>query len=61
MIKTVLTEKSQNSKFYLNAINVWTCLDVEKIKVAKNNNLNYVMIYNMKQYEEFKNYIKKEI
>ena len=54
-------QKSQNSKFYLNAINVWTCLDVEKIKVAKNNNLNYVMIYNMKQYEEFKNYIKKEI
>ena len=51
-------QKAQTSKFYENAINIWTHLDVNKIQLAKDNNLNYTMIYNMEQYEDFKNYIK---
>lgn len=38
-------EKSKQSKFYENAIKTWTERDVEKQRVAKENNLNYQVIY----------------
>ena len=38
-------EKSKTSKFYENAIIVWTQRDVEKQRVAKENKLNYKVIY----------------
>ena len=38
-------EKAETSKFYKNAIYTWTDLDVRKIKTAKENNLNYKVIY----------------
>ena len=38
-------EKSKYSKYYLNAIYTWTVLDVKKQKIAKENNLNYKVIY----------------
>lgn len=38
-------EKSKNSKYYKNAINVWTIKDVLKRTTAKNNNLNYLEIF----------------
>ena len=38
-------EKAQTSKFYRNAIYVWTDLDVRKKEIAKKNNLNYKVIY----------------
>lgn len=38
-------EKAKKSKFYKNAIIVWTIRDVEKQKCAKENNLNYITIY----------------
>lgn len=38
-------EKAKYSKFYQQAIYVWTVLDVHKIQVAKENNLNYKLIY----------------
>lgn len=38
-------EKSKNSKFYTNAINVWTVRDVTKLSYLKKNNLNYMIIY----------------
>lgn len=38
-------EKAKTSKFYENAIETWTVRDVKKQKVAKENNLNYKVIY----------------
>lgn len=38
-------EKAKVSQYYATAINTWTVRDVEKSKVAKNNNLNYKVIY----------------
>lgn len=38
-------EKSKTSQFYKNAIQTWTVRDVEKQKIAKENNLNYKAIY----------------
>ena len=39
-------EKAKTSQFYQNAIQTWTVRDVEKLKIAKSNNLNYKVIYN---------------
>lgn len=41
--------KSQTSNFYKNAIYVWTDLDVRKITIAKQNKLNYLTFYNIKE------------
>ena len=38
-------EKAKTSQFYKNAIETWTIRDVEKQKIAKENNLNYEVIY----------------
>ena len=47
--------KSKNTKFYRNAIYVWTILDPLKVKTAKENKLNYKVFWNI---EEVKNWIK---
>ena len=52
-------EKAKTSKFYSNAIVVWTKLDVQKRTIALKNNLKYYVIYNKFQYEQFKCYIKE--
>lgn len=38
-------EKAKTSKYYQNAIYTWTNLDVRKQKIAKENKLNYKVIY----------------
>lgn len=38
-------EKAKTSQFYQNAIQTWTVRDVEKQRIAKENNLNYKIIY----------------
>ena len=38
-------EKAKTSQFYKNAIYTWTVLDVKKQRIAKENNLNYEVIY----------------
>lgn len=38
-------EKAKQSQFYENAIKTWTERDVEKLRIAKENNLNYKVIY----------------
>jgi hypothetical protein len=38
-------EKAKTSKFYENAIKTWTERDVKKLQTAKENNLNYKVIY----------------
>ena len=37
--------KSKNTKYYTSAIYTWTIRDVEKRKIAKQNNLNYIEIF----------------
>lgn len=49
--KTLEKWKSKNTKFYNNAIYVWTDLDVRKQKIAKENNLNYLTFYKMKEFD----------
>lgn len=46
-------EKANTSKYYRNAIKVWTMLDVEKLNTFKQNNLNYIIFYNIKQFEQW--------
>ena len=38
-------EKAKTSQFYKNAIETWTVRDVEKQRIAKENHLNYEVIY----------------
>ena len=39
--------KTKNTKFYNNAIITWTLRDVNKRKIAKQNNLNYIEFWNI--------------
>lgn len=48
-------QKVANSKFYKNAIWTWTKRDVEKRKIAKQNNLNYAVLWNDKEIKEWLN------
>lgn len=43
--KIVELWKSKNTKYYDNAVDVWTIKDVNKRKVAKQNNLNYLVFW----------------
>ena len=45
--------KSKNTKYYQNAINTWTNLDVRKRNIAKNNNLNYKEFWNLNEAKQF--------
>lgn len=40
-----LKQKSKNSKSYIEAVRIWSLYDPLKLKTAKDNNLNYKMIY----------------
>ena len=40
--------KGKQKKYYLNAIYTWTDLDVRKRTIAKQNNLNFIEIFNIK-------------
>lgn len=53
-------EKSKDSDYYKNAIEVWTIRDPLKIKTAKDHNLNYVMLYTQEEIAEFLALIKGE-
>lgn len=46
-------EKSLNSKFYENAIKVWTIGDPLKRKTAKENNLNWIEFFNMDEFNKW--------
>ena len=47
--------KNKNTKFYNNAIKVWTIKDPLKRKIAKENNLNCIEFFNMKEFLEWYN------
>jgi hypothetical protein len=54
--KEILKEwinKSKKSKYYKIAIDVWTCNDVEKRKIAKKNNINLVEFWNIEKLKEY--------
>ena len=50
--------KSKNTKYYNNAIQTWTIRDPQKRKIAKENNLNYLEIWNIKDLIEWLNLTK---
>lgn len=50
--------KTNGKDYYSNAIYVWTELDVKKQQVAKENNLNYIMIYDYKDKENIENKLR---
>ena len=50
-----LEEKSQKSKYYKNAVNVWINRDVLKRKTAAKNNLNYVVLWNKEDIDNWFN------
>lgn len=47
--------KGEKKKFYLHAIKMWTKRDVEKRYIAKQNNLNYIEIWNISEIENIIN------
>lgn len=47
--------KSKNTKFYNNAINTWSILDVKKFNIAKKNNLNYLVFWNINELKKWIN------
>lgn len=44
-------EKAKTSKFYAQAIYVWTSLDVRKRECAKKNNLNFICVYTKEEFD----------
>ena len=50
--------ESKNTKYYNQAIYVWTELDVKKRNILKNNNINGIIFYNM---DEFNRWYDNEI
>ena len=48
-LKTLELWKSKNTEYYNNAIMVWTIKDVQKLKTAIENNLNYIAWFNEEQ------------
>ena len=51
--------KEKNTKYYQNAINTWTNLDVRKRTIAKNNNLNYKEFWNLNEAKQFIDFLIK--
>lgn len=45
--------RNKNTKFYNNAINVWTKYDVKKREIAKQNNLNYIELFSLHDLNEY--------
>ena len=45
--------QQKNTKYYQNAIHVWTNLDVKKLQIAKQNNINRVVFYKKQDFEDW--------
>ena len=45
--------ESKNTQYYKNAINTWTVRDVKKRETAKQNNINYLEFFNIKEFNEW--------
>ena len=55
-VKKLENWKQMNTKFYNNAINTWTVSDPLKVKTAKENKLNFKVIYSDKLNDVIKSY-----
>ena len=44
-------KKEKRKNLYFNTIDTWTERDVKKLNIAKKNNLNYIMVYNEKEFD----------
>ena len=53
--KQVQKWKDMNTRYYDNAIKTWTILDVNKIKIAQQNKLNYIIFWRFKELKEWLN------
>lgn len=53
-ILNIWKEKSIKSKFYRNAITTWTIRDVNKRKIAKKNNINFLEIWKINDLNQLK-------
>ena len=51
--KTLKLWKSKNTKFYNNAIKTWTDLDIRKRNIAKENNINYLVFWNIEELKKW--------
>jgi len=51
--KLKLWDSRSEKKIYINAINVWVIRDPLKRKIAKENNLNYVELWTIKEAKLF--------
>lgn len=49
----------QGSKYYSNAIKVWTERDKTKLQTARNNNINYLVFWNKKELEDWISTLKE--
>lgn len=58
-IKLLNKWKEGNTKYYNNAIITWTIRDVQKRKVAKENNLNYKEFWNINELKKFIDFTEK--
>ena len=52
-------QKSQTSQFYRNAIDVWTCADVEKRKTVKENGIKLIEVFDSETFKELDFILKK--
>lgn len=48
-ILNIWIEKAKKSKYYANAVHVWTDLDVRKLETFKKNKLNYKIFWTLKE------------
>ena len=46
-------QKAETSKFYQNAIITWTISDIKKRNTAKENNLNYIELWDLNDVERY--------
>ena len=51
--KVIRKWKDKNTKFYKNAIEVWTVRDIKKRNTAKNNNLNWLEFFTLSEFNEW--------
>lgn len=56
-LRKIETWKFKSSRFYDNAIYVWTDLDIRKRKIARENDLNYIEFWNV---SDVKNWIESK-
>ena len=52
-ILSIWKEKAKTSKYFENAIDVWTRRDVEKVKIAKQNNIKLLVFYTKDEFDVY--------